>query len=153
MLRRMFAGAVGPSLQPLLDGRLVKIDQDGTWSVPVVIANGSSAAAKETSIAVRVLNPQACQSVAGDGNLQDHSHLNPGETIFIAAGGSPIFRGLNRMIGSLRVRMKTAKRPKRILSLQVQVFADRMRATEWTFKVQLARKGFSIKDIRERFLY
>ena len=153
MLKRMFAGASGPLLHPSFDERIVKIGENGVWDVPIVINNESSATAREWSISVSILTPEACESVTASGRLQDASDVNPGETIFIASGNEPTFRGLGHTIGSLRVRMKSKKRPRRILGLRIQMFTDRMRATEWEYKIQLASNGFSIRGVKERFIY
>lgn len=154
MLRRMFAGAAGPLLRPLFDARLVECDEKGIWKVPITLYNESSAAARDTRVSVLVQNPDACTSVTRSGQgLRDVSQVNPGQTLFTGSVEAPIFRGLNQLVGWLAVHMKKGRRPRRILRLRIRVFADRMRATEWTFKVQLAKTGFSIKDVEERFLY
>ena len=152
MLQRMFAGAAGPLLTPVFNAKLVQRDETGAWKIPILISNHSSAAARDTNVSVGIENPGACLRVTSEG-LHDESSLNPGQTIFMNELRSPIFRGLNHLAGTLVVEMKRGSRPKRILLLRVRVFADRMRATEWRFKVQLAQKGFSIKDIEEQFLY
>ncbi len=154
MLKRMFAGAAGPILTPIFDARLVECDEKGAWKVPILLMNESSAAAKDTRVSVQVENPEACTSVTPSGvGFSDQSELNPGEIICSASVNAPIFRGLNQLVGRLRVEMKKGKRPRRILNLRIRVFADRMRATEWSFKVQLAKTGFQIKDVEERFVY
>lgn len=154
MLKRMFAGAEGPLLRPLFDARLVECDKQGIWKVPIAISNESSAVARDTKVTVWVDNPEACASVTSPGaRLKDASEINPGETIFIASAEGPIFRGLNHVFGYLRVEIKKGSRPRRILKLRLRVFADRMRAAEWDFKIHLARTGFSIRGVEERFVY
>lgn len=154
MLQRMFAGAAGPLLRPLLDARLVKCDEKGMWRVPITLYNDSSAVARDTHVSVEVENPEACTSVTPIGQgLTDVSELNLGKTVLMGSVDSPIFRGLTQLVGWLGVEMKKGKKPRRILRLRIQVFADRMRATDWSFKVQLAKTGFSIKDVQEQFVY
>ena len=152
-LQRMFTGAQAPVLRPVFDPRLVKIDEKGIWDVRIVIDNDSTAAARDVSVVVDVLNPGQCESITSTTGLKDMSPINPGLRTFIESVDEPIFRGLAHLTGSLLVQMKTGQRPKRSLSLQVRIFADRMRAREWTFKVNLARSGFSVRDIIERFVY
>lgn len=154
MLRRMFAGAAGPVLRPILDARLVKCDEKGIWKVPIALYNESSAVARDTYVSVVIENPEACANVSPSGRvLVDESHLNPGQTLFGASVSSPIFRGLNHVVGWLEVEMKKGSRPRRILKLRVRVYAERMRATQWSFKVHLAKTGFSIRDVKERYVY
>ncbi len=152
MLQRMFAGTAGPLLRPLLEAQLVQCDEKGIWRVPIVLRNESSAAARDANVTVWVENPEACASSSGEG-LRDASDVNPGRTVFVSSVDAPVFRGLEQMVGWLAVEMKKGRRPRRILRLRIRVFADRMRATEWIFKIHLAKTGFSIRDVKERFVY
>jgi hypothetical protein len=93
MLRRMFAGASSPSLQPVFDSRLIKID-GSEWDIPIILQNNSSAAAEHSQISVAILNPDACESISAVG-LSDTSAFNPGQAIYMRDIDSPIFRGLN----------------------------------------------------------
>ena len=152
-LKRMFAGAEGPLLKPLFDERLVKCDDKGIWQVPFALYNKSSAVARDTHVSILVQNPEACARVTSGQGLDDQSEINPGQTIFHAAVDAPIFRGLNQLVGWLSVEMKKGSKPRRVLKLRIRVFADRMWASQWSYKLQLAKTGFSIKDVVETFVY
>jgi len=64
-----------------------------------------------------------------------------------------IHRGLNNVVGTLRVKMKVGKRPKRLLKLSITVYANKMRARKLSTAIQLAKKGFTAISIKESFLY
>lgn len=152
ILKRMFTGAESPSLHPLLDASIVKVE-GAFWEIPIAIANESTASARDSTVVVTLLNKDACDSVSGTDGFRDVSHLNPGRTVLTSRADVPIFRGFNQVMGSVRVRMRTGKRPRRTLRLRVELFADRMRGKSWTLTLQLAKKGFSIKDVKETFVY
>ena len=152
MLKRMFAGASAPDLQPRFDQRLVKAEPNGTWVIPIVLRNGSATAAANSHVVVNVLNPDACVDIKGE-RCRDVSQVNPWRRIFLVENETPVYRGLDHIAGELRVLMKRGKRPRRVLKLAIEVFSSRMRARRWTLNVQLAKKGFSVKLNKEEFLY
>jgi hypothetical protein len=152
ILRRMFAGAAGPTLVPEFDDRLVTRDDKGVWQFPIILQNSSSAAAREVALTVRINNPDACSSVTADG-LDDSSGINPGSTVFTSRLEEPIYRGLSHLVGYMKVAMRMGSRPRRVLHVRVRLMADRMRAKEWTFRIQLARSGFSVRKTGESFMY
>jgi replicative DNA helicase len=98
------------------------------------------------------MNPAACAAIAS-GDLADLSSVNPGNTVYAKEIDAPIYRGMNRIAGSLRVTMKKGKMPARIVNLRIRVFSTRMRARQWVMRIQLAKKGFSVKQIQDEFLY
>lgn len=151
VLKRMFGGVTSPNLMPIFDSRLVRAQGD-QWQIPIVLANESSAAARDTQVNVTVENPEACESVGGQ-DLQDLSALNPGLTIFGVSIERPIYRGFNMVVGTLVVTMKKEKRRKRVLNLRIALFSDRMRAHGWRMTIQLAQKGFSVRRTEDSFLY
>lgn len=152
LLRRMFSGTRSPDLTPLFDGRIVSLEQDGSWRIPIILQNDSSAPAGKTVLSVEVLNSSACESVIGD-ELDDVSSINPGQKIFMRNMEGPIFRSLNMVAGALRVQMKKGKRPRRVMRLKITVYSEGMRARSWEMNVQLAKKGFSVKKTQDKFLY
>lgn len=152
ILKRMFAGAAGPDLSPLFDRRLVTLEPNGVWNIPIILENRSSAVAEFTEVTVVVSNPEACASIEPKG-FHDVSDVNPGKRIFMVEAHKPIHRGLNSVVGAMRVSMKKGKRPKRVLSLVISVYASRMRARRWNMTVQLAQKGFSIKKVSDKYVY
>ncbi len=151
-IKRMFAGTNTPDLMPVFDARLVKREQNGTWSVPILVQNVASAATEHATIWVEVMNHDACDNIACT-SLQDASAINPGRRLFTAEVTRPLYRGPRTVIGYLQVMMKKGKRPKRILSLQIELYANRMRARRYSMRVQLAKKGFSVKATGHSYLY
>lgn len=151
-IKRMFAGSAGPDLAVLFDKRLVKKQSDGSWKIPIILKNHSSAAARDTEVSVTVSDETACESISSEGFI-DQSEINPGKKIFMANVGRPIFRGRNSLVGSLIVIMKKQKFPRRKLELAVDIFATNMRAKQYIITVQLAKIGFAVKKIEEKYLY
>ncbi len=151
-LKRMFAGTVGPDLQPLFDNRLIQLKPDGSWKIPFILTNQSSTAARDTEVSVTINNETSCDQISGEGFI-DESEVNPGRKIFMMDVKGPIYRGKNMLVGSLIVKMKKIKVPKRKLDLTIDIFSSNMRAKTYSMSIQLAKKGFSVKRIESRYLY
>jgi hypothetical protein len=148
----MFAGGNSPDLEPRLVSTLVKQQEGGWWDIPIAIHNRSSLAAEHTTVTVEIVNPEACEGISAD-LLRDASSFNPGQTIFIVEVDTRIFRGLDHLAGTLRVKMKGASRPRRVLNLTLTVYSTGMRARTWNARIQLAKSGFGIKKLSDRYLY
>jgi Schlafen, AlbA_2 len=153
VVRRMFAGAEAPDLVPLFDPRLCSLEPDGSWTIAFVIGNFSSAAASQCTISVTVLNPDAVNSVVPSDGFQDVGSINPGQTMFSATLNAPIYRSLNVVVGRLNVSMARGRRPRRVLRLAINVYADRMRARRWDETIHLSQAGFSTRRSERTFLY
>lgn len=152
MLKRMFAGSPGPDLVPFFDDRIVQGASGKPWKIPIVLENNSSIAATGGKIMLEVLNPDACESIAVS-EFDDMSHLNPGRRIFMKSFSETIYRGVDNVLGSMVVSMKRIDRPKRVLRLQIQLFASGMRGRQWEFSLRLTNKGFAFKKLDDKFLY
>jgi hypothetical protein len=151
VLKRMFAGASGPDIQPLFDERLVKANED-EWEIPFFVSNKTSATGRDVQVSVEIENPEACEAVRSVG-LDDISGVNPGKTLFVSTLSQPVYRGVSIIAGTLFVKMKREKRRRRRLDVRVTIFADKMRARQWRMRVQLAQKGFSVSQTNDDFLY
>lgn len=151
-IKRMFAGTSGPELSALFDNRLVVLQKDGSWKIPIILNNESSAAARDTDVSVTVLNKESCDQIKGE-NFEDQSGINPGIKILMADVKSPIFRGKKVLVGYIIVKMKKEKLTKRNLELKIDIFASNMRAKTYTMTVKLAKKGFSVIKTRSEYLY
>ncbi|MCH8027132.1 MAG: ATP-binding protein [candidate division Zixibacteria bacterium] len=151
-IKRMFSGSASSDLYPNFDDSIVKLEDDGSWSVPVAIENKSSVAAKEITVSLRIENFSACETVSCS-SFYDASDVNPGKKLFIVELKSPIHRGLNQIVGRLSVKMKKKKRMKRILNLEISLYASNMRARKRYVSIQLAKTGFSVKSTKDEFLY
>ncbi len=151
-IKRMFSGTTSPNLYPRFDSRLVKLEQDGSWKIPIILENRSSVAARDTEVSVDIKNFSNCESV-NSGEFRDSSNINPGRKIFIADLNKPVHRGMNIIAGHLTVKMKTLKRARRVLSLLIAIYATNMRARQREVTVELAKKGFSVKSAKDNYLY
>ncbi|MFA5954473.1 MAG: ATP-binding protein [Patescibacteria group bacterium] len=151
-VKKMFAGTAGPELSALFNDRLVKLEGDGSWKIPIILSNESSAAAKDTEVSVTVINGSACETISGE-IFKDQSNVNPGSKVFMTDIDKPIFRGKNVVVGYIVVKMKKAKFYKRNLNLKIDIFASNMRAKTYTITIKLAKKGFSVMKTKSEYLY
>ena len=152
ILKRMFLGTQGPDLNISFDSRLVKLENNGNWRIPFVVENNSSAVAEHAIILVEIINPDACQNITSP-QFQDISDVNPGEKVYQNKYNDVVHRGFPQVVGELQVLMKKARISRRVLLLQVTCYASRMRAKIWKLRIQLAKSGFKVKIISEKFLY
>jgi hypothetical protein len=152
VLKRMLMGSSSPDIHPIFDGRLVKQEPDGRWRVPILLQNRSNAAGRDITVSLTVLNPDSCDGVQS-AEFRDLSSINPGKQLFMQNVPGLVYRGMSFVLGNLVVTMKKTKLPKRVLILQIDLFADRMRARSHTIRVQLAKKGFTVKELESKFLY
>lgn len=153
MLKRLFAATDTPDLHPLFDHRLISLEEDGLWKIPIVIQNRSSAVAEHVNVSVEIENPSSCQTIRTDEpriGLRDTSDINPGRKTFGANLQGVVHRGLNIVVDSLRVGMKQRKRA---LKLKIKIYANNMRARQWHLSIHLTRKGFSIQKEDMEYLY
>lgn len=152
ILKRMFASVSSPDLYPYLDKRLISKDSSGLWTIPIGVTNMSTAAGQSAKMSVQILNPEACDQIAVTG-FNDASQVNPGQRLFVVDLTVNVYRGINIVCGEVQVGMKKGKLPKRVLNLLIKVYANNMRAREWGMTIQLAKKGFSIKNVKDKYLY
>lgn len=154
VLKRMFSATSGPDLSVSFDSRLVSLQSDGSWLVPFILRNNSSAIALYSLLNVEVLNPSACDEIKAEG-MEDQSGVNPGKTRYSDRIEGPVYRGLNSVMGKLRFKMKKSGRvSKRVLNLKLTIYAQNMRAKEFQVKIQLAKKrGFDVTLVNEKYLY
>jgi hypothetical protein len=152
MLRRMFSATASPDLAPIFDARLVELNEDQSWSIPILLLNQSSAAARDAKIHVEFLNSEAIDSITSP-NFRDVSGVNPGHRMFETDLNGPVFRGLNVVAGTLRVAMLRGQRPRRRLDLAINIYASGMPAQRWELRINLAKAGFTVRQARRDYLY
>ncbi len=152
MIQRLFLATDSPDLRLQFEGQLVKLAKDGFWEIPIIVKNQSSAVAQHAVVSIEVLNASAYDQISSR-DFVDESHLNIGKTIFRSNLSGVVHRGIAMVVGTLRVKMKMKKRTRRVLRLSIEIYADKMRAREVEASVQLAKKRFSVKLNKERYLY
>lgn len=152
MLQRLFAATDSPDLLPYFDTRLVSLNKNGVWDLPITIINSSNAVAEKVVLSVEIENHESCSTINAK-DFKDVSNINPEKRIFMRNIEGAIHRGLSLVVGTLKIGMRAEKRTKRILKLAVTLYANKMRAQEWEFTLQLAKKGFSIKGMESSFVY
>lgn len=152
MVKRLFAATDIPDLEPYFGSELVSQMDDGSWRLPVGLANRASAVARDVTVYVQVENPDVTSKIVPS-TFTDASPYNPGRRVFISYLPRPVHRGLSIYVGELQVTMQVQARAKRRLDLSVQVFADKMRAKRFSYVVTLAKKKFKVKKVSEGFVY
>ncbi len=153
VMRRLFAATESPDLSPVFDQRLVELRDDGSWRIPIILTNQSSAVANHTKVVLKVLNPDSCEAMSPEAPFRDVSAINPGQTMFLADITDLIFRGLNYVGGALIVRMRRGPRPRRVLELEIVLHSERMRSRRWTMRLHLTRTGLAVRQASSSYLY
>jgi hypothetical protein len=152
VIKRLFAATDAPDIRVTFDSALVKREKNQSWVIPIVVENSSAAIGEHILISVTIENPSACESISS-GEFRDVSDINPGKSILMLNIQGVVHRGMNMVAGRILVTMKKAKRAKRRLDLTLEVYANKMRARQFRFSVKLAKRGFSVKNVGEQFLY
>ena len=152
MIQRLFLATISPDLHPVFASALVKLAADGFWEVPIVVENRSSAVGQHVMVSIEVLNPSSCEKISAT-SFTDESDVNIGKTVFHRALQSVIHRGLNTIAGTLRVKMKVGRRSKRVLRLEIAIYADKMRARQVAASFHLAKKKISVELKKEKYMY
>ena len=143
IIQRLFAFSESPDLVPYVDDRLVTMNEDGRWSIPIGVQNNSRAIAEHAHVSIVIENPQVCESISAVG-FTDASDINPGSRIFMSNLSGVVHRSLNRFVGTMYVKMRVGRRPHRRLRFSIRLFANRMQARQVHYVVELAKKGFAV---------
>jgi hypothetical protein len=152
MIKRLFAATEVPDLHPLFRNPLATLGANGVWKIPISLRNDSSAIAEHVHIFVAIDNPSACDTIQIP-DFGDVSSINPGKKIFMKDLQGVVHRGFNLVVGTLQVKMKVNKRPKRALKITIALYANKMRAREVEVAIQLAKTGLSTVVLKEHYLY
>lgn len=152
LIKRLFASTQAPDLHVNFDSRLVRADPNGAWSIPIVVYNQSLTTSSSMHLTVQVKNDSACANIVASG-FHDVSSVNPGQRLFLAQPTTPIFRGLNSVVGTLHVNMKVQKRRLRALHLRATVYADRMNPRIFDWSVALSSKGFKVRSTSTKNMF
>jgi hypothetical protein len=152
MVKRLFAATDNPDLQLVILHRLTKRDENGKWTIPIAVENRSVAIAEHGKISILFKNPGSCEEITVT-NISDLSELNAKEKFFLGDMKDIIHRGITSIIGNIYIKMKGAKIPKRLLEFEVSLYANRMRARKFIVSIHLAKTGFTVKEIKEDYLY
>lgn len=152
LIKRLFAATDVPDVHSTFTQELIKLEPDGSWSIPIVIENRSNAFADDVDISVTIENPSSCESITVN-QLRDTSSVNPGKRIFMVGLERGIHRGMPIVVGTLKVKMKTSKRIKRRLDISISTLANRMRARHVKYTLTLAKARFTVKTRSDDYLY
>ena len=146
VIRRLFAATDVPDLTVGVHVGTAARNDDGSFKLPLVVNNSSSALARDVTVVVRIDNHEACLDIKATG-LNDRSHVNPGSKLFISETKNPIHRGLGLVVGHLVVTMAGDRWPRRILHVTVTLYADKMRARSYQIRANLKKSGLEVKSV------
>lgn len=152
LIKRLYAVTDVPDVYPNFTEALVELQKDGSWKIPIIVENRATAFAENVDVSVVIENPVACEAVSAP-QFQDNSSVNPGRRIFMNQISRGIHRNMPIVIGHLIVKMKTSTRAKRRLDLSITTYASRMRARNVKYSLSLAKSGFKVKVVNDKFLY
>jgi hypothetical protein len=149
VVKRMFLGATGPDLVASLRSDTFTVQPDGVWRLPITIHNNSSAIAEHLYCQVEVADADQL-SVSSEGTWQDVSSLNPGRCIFQLSSSMPLHRGIGMLFGAIRVK---PLRDAVSCVVGVGMYANRMRARRYDFRVTRKGDTFEVEALGDAFLY
>lgn len=152
LIKRLFSISDVPDVYPMFTEKLVKLETDGSWSIPIIVNNRSIAFAEDVDVSVTIKNPSSCESITVTG-FTDNSSLNPGDKIFTTELNRGIHRGMPIVAGRLKIKMKKGKGVKRRLDLSISTYANRMRARNVKYTLTLAKSKFKISIIKDDYIY
>ena len=152
LIKRLFAVTDVPDVYPMFTQELVKLEADGSWSIPIAVDNRSTAFAENVDVSVTINNPESCERITAS-QFRDNSSVNPGVKIFMNDLERGIHRGMPVLAGTLRIKMKKGKGIKRRLDLSIKTYANRMRARRVKYTLTLAKSKFTVKIISDDYIY
>lgn len=152
LVKRLFAVTDVPDVYPMFTEKLVKLESDGSWSIPIIVKNRSTAFAEDVDVSVTINNPVSCESITAS-QFKDNSSVNPGVKIFMNDLERGVHRGMPVVAGTLRIKMKKGKGIKRRLDLSIGTYANRMRARTVKYTLTLAKSKFTVKIISDDYNY
>lgn len=152
LIKRLFAVTDVPDVYPMFTEKLVNLETDESWSIPIIVNNRSTAFAEDVDVSVTINNPSSCEKVTAT-QFKDNSSVNPGVKIFMKDLERGIHRGMPVVAGTLRIKIKKGKGIKRRLDISISTYANRMRARTVKYTLTLAKSKFTVKLISDEFVY
>jgi len=149
LIKRLFAATDVPNVYPKFTQNLVKLETDGSWSIPIIISNRSTAFAEDVDVSVTIENATVCDNISTS-QFVDNSSINPGKRIFMVDLARGVHKAMPVVVGTLIIKMKPSKRR---LDISISTYANRMRAREVKYTLSLAKTKFTVKVISDNFLY
>lgn len=152
MIKRLFSATDSPDLHPVFHTDIVECQEDGAFNIPICIENKSSAIAEHVTVSVLIENVKVCESITTD-LFRDSSDINPGQKIYFSEFKGVVYKGLNQVLGNLKIKMKKDKRLKRRLDVKITLFANKMIAREVKYITNLSAKRCTFRKASDRLLY
>lgn len=150
VIKRLFAATESPDVTSFFFDGIFKIDPNGYWNIPVTLKNNSSAIGENIHISIEILNPNCCEDIKADNPFRDNSNINPEKKIFMANINGVLHKGLDSLVGYLKVKMKKNKIK---LDVIISIYSNKMRAKKLDFSLYLNKKKFRVEKKEESYLY
>jgi hypothetical protein len=151
LLNRLFAETERPNLVPSFLSDLGSTNNN-LWKIPIGIKNESSAVGEHVVVQLETVNASSFEEIIAE-SFRDMSRMNPGKKLFFVELNGVAHRGIRNIMGTLHVKIKRSKRPRRTLHVIIRIFANKMRARVWYFDIQLTTTGFKTKLLKDTYLY
>lgn len=132
IVKRMFLGSNSPDLTlNIKENLIIRVGQE--LKIPFILENKSNYPAKSSTIMIHYLNDQSIESISSP-HFKDLSSINKGKKIYSTDSDSNIYRGLPVHMSVTTIKLK---RMKHIITMEVSIFSEGMRAKLKLYKIRL----------------
>lgn len=150
-IQRLFAAQTSPDISASIFETLTKYDSDkDEFHMSVGLRNESVAVGREVVCIVRFLDGKSENEVSVRQGFHDVSKYNVGAKVFKASLSGVLHKELAHVLGSLS--LKPAK-GSRSIDAQMSVYADKMTAKFFTYRLTLSKSNPKSHLLEEGFMY
>lgn len=136
-IQRMFISQNTPDIRAIIPDDLIKLNvTTNVYQIPIGLANDSFAVGREVVCSVEVKDYKKFSSVTCSGGLKDISMLNKNKKMYDGTLDGVLHKSFNTIVGNIVIKPGRAKNA----LIEVAVFADRMVANVFIFKIYLYKK-------------
>jgi hypothetical protein len=142
MLKRLFAATESPDLYLSFESSIMKRDESGTYNIPMILSNNSSAIAEKIKLFVVIDNIYDCEIFSIPG-FRDVTEINPQYPKAMSYDLEEyIYKGLSMNIGNISVKLKGSKK---ILKFKSTIYAHKMVPKEFFFRIFIAKSKLKVQ--------
>jgi len=146
IIKRLFAASESPDLTVTINDIKIKYE-NGSFTLPVIVSNSSSAIGEHCVVQVRQVNEAALELASQEG-FRDVSDINITKT-FSTSLQDVVHKSLGIQVGILRVKLKNNKRK---LTLRFNVYANKMRARMCIISLMLLKNRSRTISLKQLFI-
>lgn len=120
------------------------------WRVPIAISNKSGTVGENVTVVLRFSDPSMFDEIRVD-EFNDVSDLNLGKNkVYTSVLNKVVHRGLSVVVGHAQLKLNGRKKT---ADFSVSIYANNMRAKEYTVKVKILKGSFELINITENYIY